>query len=72
MSVKNIEEESSSLGDLGTALYDKELPQQRSLMKETVFACPNCFIYEGAGEYLSLTQGEPGIKYLAQEGKLNG
>jgi hypothetical protein len=34
--------EKPSAGDLGTALYDEGLPPQKSLMRETVLACPNC------------------------------
>lgn len=40
-------EERPSPGDLGTALYNEGLPlstPHRSLMKEILLACPNCFI----------------------------
>ena len=38
-----------------------------SLMKETIFVCPNYFIH-GRWGCIHLPQGEPEIKYLLQEG----
>ena len=57
----------ASTRDCDLALYDEGLTPQLSLMKEMVFAYPNCFIH-GRCEYMCLTQGEPEIKYLLQEG----
>lgn len=37
--------EGPSVEDLSdTALYDKDFPPQRFLMRETVLACPNCLL----------------------------
>jgi hypothetical protein len=52
------------------------LPPRRSLMKEMILACPNCFIHGGC-ECICLTRAKPGIKYFfagrdVQEGKLTG
>ena len=55
------------LQETGMALEDEKLSPWQSLMKEMVFAYPNCFIH-GRCEYMCLTQGEPEIKYLLQEG----
>lgn len=38
---------------------------------EKVLACPNWFLYGGC-QRIHLIQGELGIKYLLQEGKLTG
>ena len=40
-----MKERRSSPGDLDKALYNEDLPQWQSLMKEMVLACLNCFIF---------------------------